>query len=156
MHWERVPVAGITPNRAATDQEQSKPSSEQPASAVPALANCDAGSRRRDLRITLSDPQELKFYVVRRLDALLAILREASANQAIQRGRGKRLRRRDGLWFVFQDGGNDAGLALAVERVISGDHLIQHGAEGEQIATRVRFFSLQLLRRHVLHGTHNR
>jgi hypothetical protein len=53
---------------------------------------------------------------------------------------------------VFQDGRNDARLALATERAPSGQHLVEDGTEREQIAPRVGLASFELLRRHVGHS----
>src|SRR5260370_19438986 len=97
---------------------------------------------------------ELQFHVVGSLDALLGILGEASAKQAIKRTWGKRLERRDRLGFVFQDGRNDAGLALSVERVVSRHHLVQHCAAREEITARGGFLGLQLLGSPLLHGSY--
>src|ERR1700694_4899999 len=36
--------------------------------------------------------------------------------------------------------------------MLSGDHLVQHGTQGEQIAARVELFTSRLLRRHVCDG----
>src|SRR5712664_3438497 len=124
----------------------------QPTYVMPSPASRRNTPRLSCLRASLCDPLELKFHVVRSLDSLFGVLRQASANQPIERRRNHGLKCRERFRLVFQNGGNHAGLALAIKRVVAGQHLVQHGAKGEQIASRVRFFPLQLLRGHVLHS----
>jgi hypothetical protein len=53
-------------------------------------------------------------------------------------------------WFLFQNRRDQAGLALRVKRRFAADHFIQHPAEREDVAARIRRLPFQLLRRHVL------
>ena len=91
------------------------------------------------------DPLELKSHVVRGLDPLIRILRQARADQSIERRSGVGRR-----WLMFEDRGNQARLARAGERRFAGDHLVQHQPKGEDVAARIGFFPMEQLRRHVL------
>ena len=52
----------------------------------------------------------------------------------------------------LQNRRDHARRAFAFERALAREHFVQHAAEAEQIAARVGFLALQLLRRHVLQG----
>ena len=71
----------------------------------------------------------------------------------IQRHRRERPKRADGCGGFFDDGGGDAELAFAFEGSAAGEHLVEHGAKGEDVAAAVEFATLYLLGRHVLKGS---
>ena len=50
----------------------------------------------------------------------------------------------------------DQRRSVAAKWKLTGGHLVQHDAEGKQIRTRIEFFSLRLLRRHVGDGAQRR
>ena len=68
------------------------------------------------------------------------------------RAAGPRDRRR----IVLQDRGDQGGLARAREGLAAGRHLVEHGAEREDVGPRVGFFSFELLGRHVLERAEDR
>ena len=54
-----------------------------------------------------------------------------------------------GSRLAVQDGVEDDGGGVAAEGNDAGGHLVQHSAEGEQVAAGIEFLALGLLRRHV-------
>jgi hypothetical protein len=87
-----------------------------------------------------------------RLPSLLRVLFQAPAQQIVK------------PWIQLRRKGSEIGLAnknsaqdfrrsIALKELTSGQHLVQHAAEGEHIAAHVGIQTLHLLRRHV--GTHN-
>ena len=63
---------------------------------------------------------------------------------------------RDRRRLVVHDRADEARLALAVERLLAGRHLVEHRAEREEVAARVRLAALELLGRHVLERAEDR
>ena len=108
------------------------------------------------LRAGVRDPLQLEQHVVHRLPALVGILGDTRPDQAVERGRRHGLQRRDRARLILEDRGDQAGLGLALERLASRGHLVEQHAEGEDVAPRVSFLALELLRRHVLEGPDNR
>ena len=93
---------------------------------------------------------------MRGLAALVGIFRQAIAHQAIQQSRRQRLQLRDRRRLVLKNRRDQAGFTLGLESPASGDHFIDHGTEGEDVAARIRLFALELFRRHVLQRADNR
>ena len=58
--------------------------------------------------------------------------------------------------FRGENRGDQAGLALPVERPLSRGHLVQHSAEGEDVGTRIDLSVFDLLGRHVLERADDR
>lgn len=48
------------------------------------------------------------------------------------------------------------GACSAVEWCVSGEHLVQYGAEGEDVRTRIRCLAANLFRRHVARCSQHR
>ena len=67
-----------------------------------------------------------------------------------------RLEVRDRPRLGLHDRADQARLALALERLLAREHLVEHGAEREEIRPRVGFLAFHLLRRHVLHRADDR
>ena len=74
----------------------------------------------------------------------------------VERGRRHRLDPRDRRGLLFHDRRDERGLARARERLAPRDHLVEHGAEREDVRARVGFLALELLGRHVLEGPEDR
>src|SRR5579872_1333847 len=98
----------------------------------------------------------MEFDIVSSLPAQFGILFQASPDQAIECRRRQRLYPQDWLRFRVEDGGNNAGRRATAEGALAGKHLVEDGAEGKDIAAHVGFFSLELLRRHVLKRSEQR
>ena len=98
----------------------------------------------------LHRPDERCLQIARGLKPLIRILRQRAPHHAFQRWRHRERRR-----LPFQNRRDHAGRALAFERPLAREHLVQHAAEAEQIAARIRLLALQLLRRHVLQRPDN-
>ena len=116
---------------------------------------------RRDLRRhaglrALGDPLQLVGHVARALPAVLGILRQARPHDPVERGRRHRLDARDRRRLLLHDRRDERGLARAGERLAPGDHLVEHGAERENVRARVGLLALELFRRHVLEGPEDR
>ena len=88
--------------------------------------------------------------VLRGLPAQLGRLREARANQVVEAGRrrdtcgGQRGRLR------LEDLRDEARLGGRLEGAVARDHLVEHGAEREDVAARIGLVPFELLGRHVL------
>ena len=93
---------------------------------------------------------------MRRLPAPFRILGQAASHQALEGGRSQRLQGRERRRLRGEDGRDEARLALPLERPAARRHLVEHGAEGEQVAARVGRLPLELLRCHVLHRPDHR
>ena len=68
----------------------------------------------------------------------------------------ERLDRRDRRRFGVHDRADQARLALALERLLPGHHLVDDGAEREDVRARVSVFPFELLGCHVLQRAENR
>jgi len=100
------------------------------------------------------DPPELKIQIVRGLPAVVWIFLHTSLGDVVERGRYGRLRFRERVEIERGDGGDEHRPVLAFERFRPSHHLVEDGAEGEDVGPRVSFVALQLLRRHVLQRAH--
>jgi len=56
---------------------------------------------------------------------------------------------------ILQYRGHGFGSGIAAESAHTGEHLVKHSAEGEDVAARISRFAANLLRRHVARGTHD-
>ena len=119
-----------------------------------------AGSVRRDRHAgsaaTFSDPLQLQPDIVRGLHARVRILREACAHEIIERGRYRVLDLVQRRRVLVEDRRKQARLALALERLPSGEHLEQNRTKRKDVGAGVGIGSLDLFRRHVLHRAENR
>src|SRR5215472_303 len=50
---------------------------------------------------------------------------------------------------LFEDRRTEQGSSFSVKGALSGRHLIEHQAKGEQVRSRVKLLATQLLRRHI-------
>ena len=87
---------------------------------------------------------------MRTLHTLIRILRQTRAHDAVERRRHQRHRRRHRGRVFFQDGAEQACLALAGKRPPAGEHLVEHAAKRPDVGARVGLLALHHLRRHVL------
>ena len=84
------------------------------------------------------------------LETVFGIFLQTGGQDMFERRGSGGLERADGLRIFFQNRRRQRDLTLSVKRPVARDHLIEHCAKGKDIAARVRFFALDLLRRHVL------
>jgi len=73
-------------------------------------------------------------------------------DDAVEGGRQIRARERRVRRIVAKDGRHRLGGRVATERALAGQHLVEHGAECEEIRARVSGLPAHLLRRHVPDG----
>jgi hypothetical protein len=71
------------------------------------------------------------------------------SHDTIERGRRHRLKRTDGQWVRLKNLGDQAGLALALKRLLARRHLIDHHAEGKNIGACIGLLAFQLHRQGV-------
>ena len=108
--------------------------------------------RHTGLRATVRDPAELELHVVRALDAVDGILRQARLHQAIECRWRHRRNLRNRRRVRRHDRRDQRRLALALEGALARRHFVEHATERPQVAARVGFLALELLGRHVLEG----
>jgi hypothetical protein len=84
---------------------------------------------------------------------LLGVLGKAGANDPLECRRCELVGAR-GQWsgLAFEYRGDDAGRRVPRKRPFTGDHFVEHAAEGEDICPGISRRALQLLRRHVVQG----
>ena len=92
---------------------------------------------------------EVERQVVRRVEALLGILLEAVPHDAVEARRDVLVGRREVRRVLPQDGRHRLRRRLAVEGARARDHLVENGAEREDVRARIGLLSLDLLGRHV-------
>ena len=80
-------------------------------------------------------------------------LLEAAAHDALDVRRDGLVREREVRGLFAEDRRDDVGAGIAAERLPSREHLVEHRAEGEEIAARVGRFAAHLLGCHVTHGS---
>ena len=127
-----------------------------PGQSLAMLAMDNNRGRNAGLRSAFSDLFELQPHVVRGLPALVGIFGHAGSDQLIQRRRGHGLDGTDRRRLALQYCRQHAGSGLALERALAGGHLVEHGAQSEDVAARVGFLAFHLLRRHVLKRSNDR
>lgn len=82
------------------------------------------------------------------MEALVGVLGEAGFEDTVD-GAGEL----DLRGFAFKDGGDDTGGALAGEGAFAAAHFVEDATEGEEVATGIDGFALELFRGHVLQGS---
>ena len=101
-------------------------------------------------RTRFAQPLQLCSQVACALTAVLGILRETLADDALEERRRQRLcdghRRR----VDVHDRGNETGLALFLERLPAREQLVEHGAAREEVRAHVALAAVEHLRGHVL------
>ena len=108
--------------------------------------------RNTALRASLANPAQLRHEIGRCLQTLFGVFFQTPLDEKVERGRDARLDLRDGIGLRRDNRGDQVWLALAFERLPPRHHLVEDGAEGEDVGARVGFLAFELLRRHVLHG----
>ncbi len=98
----------------------------------------------------LGSPAQLQLHVLRGLDAVVRVFGQQRPDQALERRRADRRQFGQRRRHVAHDRADQAGLRRAGERPPAGRHLVQHAAEGPQVAARVGVAAIELLGRHVL------
>ena len=104
----------------------------------------------------LADPPQLARQIARILPALVGVLREASRDDVVERGRRRRLQLGHRARLVLENRGDEAGVRDAGEGAPSRDHLVEDQTEGEDVGARIRIPAFDLFRRHVLDGPEDR
>ena len=82
------------------------------------------------------------------MEAFLAVLGEAAAQQSAERRRGA-AGQRGPLRLLHQDEGERLGHVGAIKRPLAGQHLVEDHAERPDVGLLVHHPSLGLFRRHV-------
>ena len=95
-------------------------------------------------------PFEIAQQIARALIPVVRILREARADDAVERRRGDGLDARHRRRLVLQNRAEQARARLAFERRAAGEHLEQQRAEREDVGARVGLEPFDLFGRHVL------
>ncbi len=95
-------------------------------------------------------PRQCPLQLQRRLKTLARILIKTRSNYALQCRRDRQRRR-----LLVENSGDDGGRIRTVEGPAASEHFVQHATEREQVAARIGFLALQLLRRHVLQRAHH-
>ncbi len=148
---------GLAPREKEHQQpgrHQREDARDEPAGLRAAAAR---GRARLDARArALGNPAELSADVAGALPALVGILREAGLDDPVESGRRRGLDRRDRRRLGVQDRSDERRLARAGERPLPCRHLVEHGAEGEDVRSRVRLLALELFGRHVLQRPQDR
>ena len=90
------------------------------------------------------------------MKTLIRIFLETAINNAQQTGRRSWRQLRNGSRFLVQDRGHGFRGRGLVKRLLSGDELIQDGAEREDVGAMVNIFRAHLLGRHVTDSSHHR
>jgi hypothetical protein len=89
------------------------------------------------------------------LPSIVRIFRQAGRNDAIEGSRSEWLHRSEARRRVPKDGGENARMTRALERLPPGHHLINDCPEGEDVSAGIDGPALDLFRRHVLHRAEN-
>jgi hypothetical protein len=91
-----------------------------------------------------------QLHVVRGLDALVGILREARLDETLERGRRERRDLRDRHGLAAHDRGDERRLRFSGERALARRHLVEHAAERPDVGALVGLLPLELLGGHEL------
>ena len=93
--------------------------------------------------------------VVRRVEPLLGVFLQAVADDPLEAG-GDRLVRDGEIRRIFlEDRGHRLARRVGVERALAREHLVEDGAEREDVRARVGGLALDLLGRHVADRAHD-
>ena len=103
----------------------------------------------------LADTPQIAREIPRRGVALLRILLQTPLDDPTERRRHVDVDRSDGIDVFADDRGESFGAGAALERALSGRHLVENRAERELIGAEVEGLAARLLRRHVPHRTHH-
>ena len=98
---------------------------------------------------------EIEGEVARGLESFLRFFFEAMAHDAVERRGDAEVELEKVRRVVAQDGVERLDGRLAAKRRPPGQHLVENGAEGEEIGAMVDCFSAHLLRRHVADRSHD-
>ena len=103
--------------------------------------------RRSGNRFELLRAQVLQrpFQIGCRLPAIVWIFRQTTSQHRVHRPHYLRFP----SWLGVHDRCDDACRRLARKRPLARQHLVEHCAEGENVAARVGIFAFELLRRHI-------
>ena len=149
-HRRRRPGRGRDPADGEERREQQRNARHGPRDPRCALHGPNAPLVRDRLVARLGNPLQLERQVARRLPALGRLLGHAASHEPVEGARGHRRQAGNRSRIFLEDRGDQAGLAFALEGPLCGQHLVQQGAEGEDVAARVGLLPLELLGRHVL------
>ena len=103
-----------------------------------------------DLRAGFRDPLQLPSKVACCLPPTVRVLGEACLHDMVQRGRGHGFKRGHRCRVMLEDLGDEASLTLPLERLLTRDHLVDHGPERKDVRPGVSLLAFELLWGHVL------
>ena len=101
-------------------------------------------------------PLQVGSHFRRALVAQIAVFLQGLVDDVFQLGRNITIETNGRGWNRIEDCLEDDSRTFAMKGQNTCRHLVQHSAEGEQIAPRIQLFRPHLLRRHVRHGAHHR
>ena len=116
---------------------------------------CDRGGDTR-LRSFASDPLQLLGNIVRALPPIARIFFQAALDDMLERRRRQRLNLRYRRRAAGDDRGDETRSRFAFEGAFACGHLVEQGAEGEDVRARVGFHAFELFGRHVLERADDR
>ena len=105
---------------------------------------------------SLGNPSQLGCQIAGILPAFLRVLGQTPSHDSFQRDWRQRLQSAEGFRVLLQNRARYRELALARERPLARQHLVERCAKCEQVAPGIRLVSLNLLRTHILHRAHYR
>ena len=98
---------------------------------------------------------QVEGHIAGRLKTFGGIFFQAVAHDAFERGRNIAIGLGEVGRILFQDGAHGLDGGFAVEGALAGEHLIENGAEGEDVGARVGGLAANLFGRHVAGGAHH-
>ena len=124
--------------------------------ATPLSAAHDGRQRAAAELRRVADPAQFAGQVARALPALVGILREARRARCDRAGGVSGCSSTIGGGCVLRIAAIRLAWLFPLERLLPGDHLVEHRAEREDVGARVGLLALDLLRRHVLKRAEDR
>ena len=115
----------------------------------------DRRQTRLGLLEALPDPFQLRGDVLGALPSVVGVLFETLLHDTFERTRRGRNDSRNRRRLLIQQRRDEAGLAVRRKRALAGRHLVEDGAEREQLGARIHLVRLHLLRGHVWHRAHH-
>ncbi len=95
---------------------------------------------------------EIECDVAGGMETRLGILFQAMLHDALQRRRNIAIGLAEVGRILLEDGAHGVGRRLAVEGALAGEHLVENGAEGEDVGAGIDGLAANLLGRHIARG----
>ena len=145
--WRVCPPSG----RGGDGCQQRGPSRQQ--RGPPERGGRGSGRRSGDLAGRRSrrgrDLRQIELQITRRLKPFVRVLFEAMPDDSFERRRNDRRCRGEGRRLLSQDRAHGVGGRVTLEGALARDHLVENGAEAEDVRARVHRLRAHLLGRHV-------